>query len=74
MAVDLEDSKLKELTRIELGGDQYTELPGMDYVNEFLMPNFYFHLVTAYNIMRMKGVPLGKVNYMMHLVPLVKQT
>jgi len=78
MEVDLQDSKLTELKRIELGGGRYVELPGLlpglDYVNEFLVPNFYFHLVTAYDIMRMKGVSLGKENYMMHLVPLVKQT
>lgn len=73
MEIDLQDSKLTELKRIELGADQYVELSGLDYVNDFLVPNLYFHLVTAYNLMRMKGVPLGKVNYMMHLVPLVKQ-
>ena len=69
---ELGDSKLSELKRIELGGGQYLELEGIDYVHEFLIPNFYFHLVAAYNIMRMKGVPLGKVNYMAHVAPLVK--
>ena len=71
---DLQDVRLTELKRIELGGGRYIELPGLDYVNEFLVPNFYFHLVTAYNIMRMKGVSLGKENYMLHVVPLVKQS
>ena len=70
--LDLENSKLSELKRIDLGGDQYLELEGIDYVQEFLIPNFYFHLVTAYNIMRMKGVPLGKPNYMSHVVSFVK--
>jgi len=70
--LELGDSKLFELKRIDLGGGQYLELEGIDYVQEFLIPNFYFHLVSAYNIMRMKGVPLGKVNYMAHIAPLVK--
>ena len=74
MEVDLKDSMLTELKRIELGGERYIELPGLEYVNEFLVPNLYFHLVTAYDIMRMKGVSLAKENYMMHLVPLIKQT
>jgi hypothetical protein len=27
------------------------------------VPNFFFHLNTAYSILRSKGVPLGKVDY-----------
>ena len=29
----------------------------------FSLPNFYFHAVTAYNILRSRGVPLGKRDY-----------
>ncbi len=29
----------------------------------FSLPNFYFHAVTAYNILRARGVPLGKRDY-----------
>jgi uncharacterized protein len=29
----------------------------------FSMPNFYFHVVTAYDILRMHGVPVGKRDY-----------
>ncbi|WP_258040836.1 DUF1993 domain-containing protein [Pseudanabaena sp. BC1403] len=42
------------------------------YVNDLLMPNFYFHITTAYNIMRMSGAPIGKQDFMTHLVPFVK--
>jgi hypothetical protein len=67
-----DDSKLNEIQRVDLAEGQYLELPGAEYVNGFLLPNFYFHLVTAYNIMRMKGVPLGKADYMSHLLSQVK--
>jgi uncharacterized protein len=30
----------------------------------FSLPNFYFHATTAYDILRMKGVPVGKRNFM----------
>ena len=70
--VDLNDVKIDEVTRIDLG-KIYVELPSEIYVDEFLMPNFYFHLVTAYDILRMAGVPIGKSNYMMHLAPFVKE-
>jgi hypothetical protein len=33
----------------------------------FSLPNFHFHAVTAYGVLRMKGVPLGKRDYEGHL-------
>ncbi|MDX2273693.1 MAG: DUF1993 domain-containing protein [Cyanobacteriota bacterium] len=72
LSIDIEDAKLAEITRIDLGQSLHIELSGNAYVNEFLIPNFYFHLVTAYAILRMAGVPLGKRDYMMHLVPLIR--
>jgi len=70
--INVDDQKLSELARIDLNEGRYIELSGDAYVNEFLMPNFYFHLVTAYDILRMAGVPIGKQNYMIHLVPLIE--
>jgi len=72
LGINVEDAKLDEVTRIDLGQSLYAELSGSAYVNDFLIPNFYFHMVTAYDILRMAGVPIGKRDYMMHLVPLVK--
>ncbi len=71
--IDAEDTKLSQVTRIDLGPGLYVEQFGSAYVNDFLMPNFYFHMVTAYDILRMTGVPIGKRDYMMHLVPFLKQ-
>ncbi len=65
------DEKLTEVKRIDLGESLYVELLGSEYVNEFLISNFYFHMVTAYDILRMVGVPIGKRDYMKHLLPLV---
>jgi len=30
----------------------------------FSLPNFYFHATTAYDILRMQGVPLGKRDFL----------
>jgi uncharacterized protein len=35
-----------------------------DFVLSFSLPNFYFHATTAYDILRMKGAPLGKRDFM----------
>lgn len=34
------------------------------FLMSFSLPNFYFHATTAYDILRMKGVPLGKRDFM----------
>ena len=36
---------------------------GMQYLLGFALPNFYFHVVTAYAILRHNGVELGKADY-----------
>ena len=36
---------------------------GFEYVTEYLLPNFFFHITTAYAILRKNGVPLGKSDY-----------
>ncbi|OYQ62912.1 hypothetical protein B9G53_19915 [Pseudanabaena sp. SR411] len=72
-SIDVTDATLPEIKRIELGQGLYVELSGFSYVDDFLMPNFYFHLTTAYDILRMAEVPIGKRDFMMHLLPFVKQ-
>lgn len=44
----------------------YRDMPfnGLSYVNGFAMPNFYFHAVTAYDILRSKGVEVGKKDWL----------
>lgn len=37
---------------------------GLDYLEKWVMPNVYFHVTTAYNILRHIGVPLGKTDYL----------
>ena len=37
---------------------------GLDYLEKWAMPNVYFHVTTAYNILRHLGVPLGKTDYL----------
>ncbi len=37
---------------------------GRDYLLGFAIPNFFFHVTTAYALLRMKGVPVGKMDYL----------
>lgn len=36
---------------------------GIAYVVGFALPNFYFHLTTAYGLLRQAGVPVGKRDF-----------
>ncbi|MFJ5295596.1 DUF1993 family protein [Pseudomonas sp. NPDC088368] len=40
------------------------EFSSQNYILQFSLPNFFFHLSTAYDILRYKGVPLGKMDYL----------
>ncbi len=37
---------------------------GLPYVTSFVLPNFHFHMTTAYAILRHQGAPLGKMDYL----------
>ena len=35
-----------------------------DFLLQFSLPNFFFHVVTAYDILRSQGAPLGKMDFL----------
>jgi len=39
-------------------------LDGQHYLAHFALPNFFFHLTTAYDILRHCGVPVGKADFL----------
>jgi hypothetical protein len=68
-------SKLASLDRDEVNalegkdvtfaiGDFKMPFTAENFLMSFSLPNFYFHATTAYDILRSKGVPLGKRDFM----------
>jgi len=45
-------------------GPKKGEMKGEDYLNHFVLPNFYFHATAAYAILRHCGVELGKRDFL----------
>lgn len=45
-------------------GEVKLHFTAQDFVLSFSLPNFHFHATTAYDILRSRGVPLGKRDYM----------
>lgn len=54
-----------------LGGKRLMEFTAQDFLLSFSQPNFYFHATTFYDILRMKGVGIGKRDFLG--VPRIKQ-
>ena len=44
--------------------ERTVEFKGQDYLLKWVMPNFYFHVTTAYNILRHNGVDIGKRDFL----------
>ena len=45
-------------------GDKETRYKGMQFLLGHALPNFYFHVTTAYNILRHNGIEIGKRDYL----------
>ena len=44
--------------------DRKLEMKGLPFLQRWVLPNFYFHVVTAYAILRHNGVEIGKMDYL----------
>jgi uncharacterized protein len=58
---DFDDLDRRKIRLPWMKPDQWLE--PHDYLVQFGLPNFYFHVVTAYAILRHKGVQLGKHDF-----------
>jgi uncharacterized protein len=53
----------REIT-FPLGPTNKGHMKGADYLNHFVLPNFYFHMMAAYAILRHCGVDVGKLDFL----------
>ena len=60
-AAKFEGAETREIKR-KIRGVERT-FTGSDYLFQFALPNFYFHVTTAYAILRHNGVELGKRDF-----------
>ena len=57
----IDGSEARDIT-IPIGGDSM-HFKGQPYLLHFVLPNFYFHAATAYDILRHNGIPAGKRDF-----------
>ncbi|MFK0164856.1 DUF1993 family protein [Rhizobium sp. NPDC090279] len=58
----MEGSDTREVT-VSPGGNKIVFL-GEDYLAKFALPNFFFHVTTAHDILRSRGLAVGKLTYL----------
>ncbi len=59
---DFADAEARSIT-VKAGPRELT-FPAPQYLHGYALPNFYFHMTTAYNILRANGVAVGKVDFL----------
>ncbi|KAL1887898.1 hypothetical protein Sste5346_009902 [Sporothrix stenoceras] len=52
------------IVELQMGKAGTRNMPAKAYVLTYAVPNFFFHVQTAYAILRAQGVPLGKSDYL----------
>jgi hypothetical protein len=61
-AANFSGSEDKAITFSTRRGDLHFN--GLDYLRNFVLPNFYFHITMTYAILRHNGVELGKMDFL----------
>jgi hypothetical protein len=61
-AAQIDGSETKQIV-LNFPG-QELKFSGQDYLVNFVLPNFYFHLTTAYAILRHNGLEVGKMDFL----------
>lgn len=62
-AAKLDGTEDKEIT-FPVGRDSTKTMKAQAYLTTWVLPNFFFHVTTAYAILRHNGVDLGKTDYL----------
>ncbi|CAN0618903.1 conserved protein of unknown function [Burkholderia multivorans] len=61
-AAQIDGSEARQITlKMRVGPLEFT---GLTYLLHFVLPNFFFHVTTAYDILRHNGVELGKLDFL----------
>lgn len=58
------DASADRTLTFPLGPKNVGEMKGADYLSHFMLPNVYFHVTTAYDILRHCGMQLSKTDYL----------
>lgn len=67
LEADALDVGAQTLLTLELPTGMIFDMTGEQYARDWALPQFYFHLVMAYAILRSRKIELGKADYVPHM-------
>lgn len=67
LAADMPDASEDRAIAHDLPIGLIFDLTAQQYARDWALPQFYFHVMTAYAILRQQGVNLGKADYVAHM-------
>lgn len=62
------DANPDRMIALDLPNGMAFDLSAGAYVRDWAMPQFWFHIMTAYAILRMRGVPIGKADHVPYMM------
>jgi hypothetical protein len=68
----LDDAAQRKMT-ITITPERVFDLTGFQLIRDWTLPHFYFHVVTAYDILRAGGVEIGKRDYVPHVTAYLRK-
>ena len=66
------DAGADRVIELDLPNGMTFVMTGEEYVRDWAQAQFYFHLTAAYAILRNQGLPLGKADYVGHMMAYLK--
>lgn len=67
------DTNPDRMIALDLPNGMAFDLSASAYVRDWALPQFWFHIMTAYAIQRMRGVPIGKADYVPYMMQHLRQ-
>ena len=68
------DAGAEKAIELKLPDGRVFDMTGDEYVRDWAIPQFYFHVMTAYSILRREGVELGKADYVQHAFAYLRES
>lgn len=72
LPIDALDGNPDTLIAHDLPNGMIFDLTEEQYARDWVLAQFYFHVMIAYAILRREGVALGKADYIQHLLPFLR--
>ncbi len=62
------DTDPDRIVSMDLPNGMAFDLPATAYVRDWALPQFWFHIMAAYALLRMRGVPIGKADFVPYMM------